>query len=197
MLRLLMKRAHTWSRVVEDVKLFPKRSRVVGKTLTREQKALLFRTAASQDEWLVAYCAAVLAVSTTCRSVELKGLRWSDVDMFAQAMRINRSKTDAGHRTIPLNSDSMASLARLRLRAEALGSQAPDHFVFPACENGRIDPTRPQKSWRTAWRSLVAETVRKAGRAGARAALTTGGGITAAKIGMETRRRAVSPISLP
>src|SRR5215469_7839286 len=25
---------------------------------------------------------------------------------------------------------------------------------FPACENGKIDPTRPQKSWRSAWRSL-------------------------------------------
>ena len=27
--------------------------------------------------------------------------------------------------------------------------------MFPACENGRIDPTRPQTSWRTAWRRLT------------------------------------------
>jgi integrase len=27
--------------------------------------------------------------------------------------------------------------------------------VFPACENGHIDRTRPQKSWRSAWRSLT------------------------------------------
>jgi integrase len=189
-LRLLMKRAHTWSRVAEDVKLFPKRSRVVGKVLTREQKALLFRTAASQGDWLVAYCAAVLAVSTTCRGVELKGLHWRDVDMFAQTMRVTRSKTDAGHRTIPLNSDGMAALARLRSRAEELGSQNLDHFVFPACENGHIDPARSQKSWRSAWRSLVAATARKAGREGARAALTAGGGIAAAKLAW---KRAAGP----
>ena len=180
-LRLLMKRAHTWSRVAEDVKLFPKRSRVVGKALTREQKAHLFRTAASQDEWLVAYCAAVLAVSTTCRGVELKGLQWCDVDLFTHTMRVTRSKTDAGHRTIPLNTDGMAALARLRTRAEAIGSHAPEHFVFPACENGHIDPVRPQKSWRSAWRSLVAESARQAGRDSARAVLIAGGRIGGAK----------------
>ena len=181
-LRLLMKRAHTWSLVAEDVKLFPKRSRVVGKALTREQKAHLFRTAASQDEWLVAYCAAVLAVSTTCRGVELKGLHWRDVDLFAQTMRVTRSKTDAGHRTIPLNSDGMAAFARLRSRAQALGSHAPNHFVFPACENGHIDALRPQKSWRSAWRSLVTETAQRSGREAAKAALNAGGGIAAAKL---------------
>lgn len=180
-LRLLMKRAHTWSRVAEDIKLFPKRSRIVGKALTREQKAHLFRTAASQEEWLVAYCAAVLAVSTTCRSVELKGLHWCDVDLFAQTMRVTRSKTDAGHRTIPLNSDGMAALARLRARAEAVGSSAPDHFVFPACENGHIDPVRPQKSWRSAWRSLVSEAARQAGRESASVVLNAGGRLSAAR----------------
>ena len=27
--------------------------------------------------------------------------------------------------------------------------------VFPACDHNHIDPTRPQKTWRTAWRSLT------------------------------------------
>jgi integrase len=39
-------------------------------------------------------------------------------------------------------------------RAQQVGGAKPDHFVFPACENGKIDPTRPQNSWRSAWRSL-------------------------------------------
>ena len=39
-------------------------------------------TAASRPEWMVAHCAAVLAVSTTCRGVEIKNLRWQDVDLF-------------------------------------------------------------------------------------------------------------------
>jgi integrase len=33
-------------------------------------------------------------------------------------------------------------------RRGVCGTQ-PDHFVFPACENGKIDPANPQKSWRT------------------------------------------------
>lgn len=42
-------------------------------------------------------------------------------------------------------------------RAKKLSGNEPDHFVFPACENGRIDPSVPQKSWRTAWRSVRKE----------------------------------------
>jgi integrase len=130
---------------------------------------------------MLAYCAAVLAVSTTCRSVELKGLRWRDVDLFGQTIQINRSKTEAGHRGIPLNADWLAALARLRSRAEVVGSQSPEHFVFPACENGHITPTKHQRSWRSAWRSLVKEAAKSAGRASAAATLKAGGGIGQAK----------------
>jgi integrase len=154
-LRLMMKRAKCWSVIADDVKMFPKRSRVIGRVLAPEQKAHLFQMAGNNPNWLVAHCAAVLAVSTTCRGVELKNLCWSDVDMFSRSVRIRRSKTDAGHRTIPLNDDAMAALARLWERAQFEGASASDHFVFPACENGKIDPTRPQKSWRTAWRKLT------------------------------------------
>ena len=31
----------------------------------------------------------------------------------------------------------------------------PDHFVFPACEGGKVDPIRPQKTWRTGWRQIA------------------------------------------
>ena len=39
-------------------------------------------------------------------------------------------------------------------RAEKVVGTKPDHYVFPTCENGKIDPVTPQKSWRSAWRSL-------------------------------------------
>lgn len=42
--------------------------------------------------------------------------------------------------------------------------------MFPACERNRIVPTKPQKTWRTAWRSLVEETAKRAGAAAAKAA---------------------------
>jgi integrase len=50
-------------------------------------------------------------------------------------------------------------------RAQLLGSTEADHFLFPAFQYRRTkgeapasgtgyDPTRPMKTWRTAWRSL-------------------------------------------
>ena len=39
-------------------------------------------------------------------------------------------------------------------RAQDVAGAEPDHYIFPACENGKIDPVTAQKSWRSAWRSL-------------------------------------------
>jgi integrase len=179
-LRRIMKRGKIWSVVAEDVKMDREHPGAIAKVLTVEQKKRLFETAAMKDEWAVAYCAAVLAVTTTCRGIELKHLQWADVDLFERTVVIRRSKTQAGHRTIPLNTDGLAALARLRQRAEALNSAHADHFVFPACERNLIDPTRPQKTWRTAWRSLVRESARQEGRDAAEAALKSGKGISRA-----------------
>jgi integrase len=186
-LRLMMKRAKCWRIVADDIKLFPKRSHVVGRVLTPEQKAQLFKTAGIKPEWLVAHCAAVLAVSSTCRGVELKHLRWSAVDLFSRVLNVNRSKTEAGHRGIPLNNDAMAALARLWERAQAHNATQPEHFVFPACENERIDPTKPQKSWRSAWRSVVKETAKRASNEAAKLAEQSGRDVE------EARKRASEP----
>jgi integrase len=159
--------------------------------LTADLKRKLFETAASKPEWMVAHCAAVLAVSTTCRGVEIRNLRWQDVDLFNRVATIRRSKTAAGHRTIPLNGDAMAALARLVERARANGSSEPEHYVFPTCENLIVDPSRPQKGWRTAWRKLVAQTARQVGREGAREALGSGCGLRAA---IAAWKRAAAPL---
>jgi integrase len=173
-LRRMLKRAKVWNAISEDVKALPEDRGAVAKVLPPDLKRKLFETAASRPEWMVAHCAAVLAVSTTCRGVEIKNLRWHEVDLFNRVATIRRSKTAAGHRTIPLNGDAMAALARLLERARALGSSEPEHYVFPACEERIIDPSRPQKSWRTAWRKLVRETARHVGREAAHQALESG-----------------------
>ena len=154
-LRRMLKRAKLWNAVAEDVGMFPERSRTVGKVLTAEQKKMLFEMAATKPDWLVAYCAGVLAVSTTCRKVELRHLRWQDVDLFDRTINIHRSKRESGRRLVPLNVDALAALARLRDRAEVLGAALSEHYIFPSCENNHVDPTKPQKTWPTAWRSLT------------------------------------------
>ena len=173
-LRQMLRRAKIWSVVAEDVRMLPERQASVARVLNRKQKELLFSVAGSQDAWMVAHCAAVLAVSTTCRGVELRNLRWQDVDVFERIMVVRRSKTEAGKRTIPLNSDAIEALARLRHRAEAHNATDPEHFIFPACENEQIDPTNPQKTWRTAWRSLIWETAKQARMEAEKGALEKG-----------------------
>jgi integrase len=190
-LRRIMKRAKIWCVVTEDVKMDRENTGAIAKVLTGGEKKILFETAAMKDEWLVVYCAAVLAVSTTCRGIELKHLRWRDVDLFERSVLIRRSKTKAGHRAIPLNTDAVAAMARLRQRAEAHATDAPEHFVFPACERNRVDPKRPQKTWRTAWRSVVREAAWRAGREAASLALASGKRVAHA---IGAWRRAATPI---
>ena len=40
-------------------------------------------------------------------------------------------------------------------RAKAIAGTLPDRYIFPACQNGQIDPERHQRSWRTAWRNMT------------------------------------------
>ena len=119
-LRRMLKKAKRWAMLAEDVTMYSETSHI-GRALAAEEKKGLFQTAPKKPAWIVTYCAAVLAASTTCRGVELKSIRWREVDLFKREVRINRSKNDSGKRTIPLNDDAMAAFARLRERAEALG----------------------------------------------------------------------------
>jgi integrase len=98
------------------------------------------------------------------RPVEVKHLCWRDEDVFEGTISIRRSKNESSHRVIPLNSTARKALAQIRQRAENLGFTDPMHYIWPACQWGRFDPTKPIKSWDGAWRSLRKE----AGLAGLR-----------------------------
>ncbi len=101
-LRRMLKKAKRWAFLAEDVTKYPEQSNV-GQALISEEKGRLFETAATNPRWMVAYCAAVLAASTTCRGIELKHLKWRDTNLNTRLVRIERSKNESGRRTIPLN----------------------------------------------------------------------------------------------
>jgi integrase len=176
-LRRIMKRARVWARVADDIRPLREPS-TIGKALTEEEKQRLLKTAVMRPEWETAYLAAVLCLNTTARGCELKGLQWSDVDLFAKTLTIRKSKTAAGERIVPLTDVAASALARLRRRAEAFGSVESSHYVFAAFVpkftfSGKtvidysvtgFDPTRHLNSWRSAWRTLT----KKAGLPGFR-----------------------------
>jgi integrase len=176
-LRRILKRARLWARVADDIRPLREPS-TIGRALTEDEKQRLLKTAVMRPEWETAYLAAVLCLNTTARGCELKGLQWSDVDLFAKTLTIRKSKTAAGERIVPLTDVAASALARLRQRAEGLVSVEPSHYVFAAftsrfnfsakrepLDNATsFDPTRHLKSWRSAWRTLT----KKAGLTGFR-----------------------------
>jgi integrase len=166
LLRRVLKKHKLWARLADHVEMLPERSNV-GRALEDAERKKLLETAATKPRWMVAYSAAVLALNTTMRSGELRGLRWQDVDLFKRTLTVKRSttKTDAGERVIPLNKDAMWALGELwnrcvvfsKTEGSPFSEVRPEHYVFPACENYQMDFTIPMKSWRSAWRSLTKE----------------------------------------
>src|SRR5579864_1587634 len=176
-LRRIMKRAKLWARVADDIRPLREPS-TIGRALTEEEKQRLLKMAKMRPEWETAYFAAILCLNTTARSCELKGLRWSDVNLFAKTLTIRKSKTAAGERVVPLTDVAASALVRLRRRAESFGAIEPSHYVFAAFVpkftfSGKkvidynvtgFNPTRHLNSWRSAWRTLT----KKAGLEGFR-----------------------------
>lgn len=152
--RRILKRAKRWLLIAEEIKPL-KEPRSIGRALSYEEKVRLLHTADSNPEWQNARLAMTLALCTTMRGVEIKNLHWQDVDLLRRSFTVRRSKTDAGLRSIPMNDDAHAAVMELWERAKAFGGSNPEHFLFPACEHGRIDATRAMKSWRTSWRRIT------------------------------------------
>jgi integrase len=172
LLRQIMKHARVWAHIADEFKPLKEDSRGPGRALEEHEERLLLETARTKPGWDAAFYAAMIASNTTMRGCEVKGLRISDVDLVDRQIVISRSKTAGGERTIPLNDAAVWAFAKLLERAHALGAAEPEHFLFPGFRyrqtkkaNGTgYDPDRPQKTWRTAWRSLC----KKAGLPGLR-----------------------------
>ena len=188
-LRHVLEPAKTWAAIAPDYKRLPEDRRGPGRAIEEAQERLLFDTARSKPGWDAAFYAAMVAANTTTRGVEIKNLHISDIDMIGREVSVKRSKGNtAGIRKIPLNAGAMWAFARLIERARALGANAPEHYVLPRFKyrsktpghGTGYDPTRPQKTWRTAWRALVKETGRRAGRKAAEQAIGSGQGFRAA-----------------
>jgi integrase len=148
--------AKVWRRIRDEVTRLPEgNNKPVARVLESLEKKRLFEVAKRNSNWTTTYAAALIAASTTARGADLRGLRWSDVDLFERIMTIPDSKSEAGKRRVPLNSDAMHAYRILVDRATKLGIADPESYVFPSCEHLHIDATRPQRTWRTSWRNLT------------------------------------------
>jgi integrase len=158
-LRQILKRYKLWGNLQGDVR-FERESEGIGKAMSEEQE---------QD--LVAACVknpllstiVTLALNTALRKNEIRTLCWRQLDLIARTLTVGRTKTEGGSgRVIPLNSVAYAAVVRW---ASRFPQAKAEDYVFPACEDaridtanpneGKIDASRPMKGWRTAWRRAL------------------------------------------
>jgi len=131
LLRQLLKKAKLWHRFQDEVHKVPGGPRRRGRALTEEEQARLFAVAQSKPQWLWAFAAGVLSFLVGMRPVEIRCLRWKDIDWIHRTLTITVSKTPEGWRTPSLNTTCVKVLQSLYATAQLLGMAEPDHFVFP------------------------------------------------------------------
>jgi integrase len=112
-------------------------------------------TACADSQSPTLYPTVALALNTGMRSIEIRSLRWTQVDLSAKMLRVGRSKTDAGAgRMIPLNARATVIL---RDWAANFPSRGPEDYVFPSERYGQngspyaIDPSKPMGSFKEGW----------------------------------------------
>ncbi|MGA2883307.1 MAG: tyrosine-type recombinase/integrase [Bryobacteraceae bacterium] len=167
LLRSILKHHEQW-KLDGKYQPLPEPVSEAGRSLTPEEEVRLIDTAKSRPEWTVAYHGTILENETGMRGVEVRNLQMKRVDLMAAEIRLQKSKTKGGVRTIPLNADALESAKQLVIRAQKLGANQPDHYLIPALVKAviegnsgalvrvrRYDPANPTKSWRTAWRNLT------------------------------------------
>jgi integrase len=158
-LRQILKRHKLWMNLQGDVK-FEREHCDIGKALSREDEKKLLAACASNT---LLNAVVSIALNTALRKNEIRTLRWNQIDFEKRTVTVGKAKTPSGSgRVIPLNQPAFEALTKWAGRL--VESKAED-FVFPACEAAcierqhpdlkRIDPSRPIKSWRSAWRAAL------------------------------------------
>lgn len=158
----LLKRHKLWANLQGDVR-FEREHNDIGKALSREDEKTLL-AACGSNALLTAVV--TLALNTALRKNEIRTLRWSQVDFEKRTVTVGRAKTEGGSgRMIPLNPLNQPAFDALAKWAGRLVESKAEDYVFPACEAAgierknpdkqRIDPSRPIKSWRSAWRAAL------------------------------------------
>jgi len=147
-----------WDQVRRDVKRMEE-NEDAGRALSRDEERRLLERASlvgqHSGNWTPLYTVTVLGLNTGMRHKEIRTLRFKNVDLSNKVLRVGESKTEAGKgRPIPLTQPAWAALDTW---ASRFPDAKPHHFLFPACENGRVDPERSISNWRTAWRRACRE----------------------------------------
>lgn len=147
-----------WTRIRRDAKRLEENESAGRALLPDEESRLLQATsqvAVKQGHWSPIYTVTIVGLNTGLWHSEIRKLHWDDIDLEKRVLVVGRTKTEAGSgRPVPLTDPAWAALD---MWASRFPNRKPDDYVFPACENGHIDPARPIANWRTAWHNATCQ----------------------------------------
>ena len=90
-LRKILKRWKLWSALSEHYKALPE-PKDIGRALSPSEESRLFAVASCRPEWTVAFCASLIAASTTAGGCELRNLRLRDTDLSTRTLFVKVGK---------------------------------------------------------------------------------------------------------
>jgi integrase len=153
-----LNRAGLWAKLAPHYKPVPLPRPKVGTALASEDEQRLFRVAASNPRWKVAYCCALITANTTAGPSEIRHLRIRDIEVNPPTLHIEEGvKNEYRKRALPLNEPAAWAIRQLLARARKIGAADPAHYLLPhrAAQGEKgFDPTRPISSWRGSWDRL-------------------------------------------
>jgi integrase len=140
-----------WAEIRRDVKR-PDENESAGHALLPDEEARLLQASSQvglkQGHWSPIYTVTVLGLNTGLRHAEVRKRCWADVDLEKRVLVVGKTKTEAGSgRPLPL---TPAAWSVLDMWASRFPNRKPFDYVFPACENGHLNPSKPIAHWRTA-----------------------------------------------
>ncbi|MGH9439670.1 MAG: tyrosine-type recombinase/integrase, partial [Terriglobia bacterium] len=141
-----------WAAIRRDVERLDE-NESAGRALLPDEEARLLQAASQvgvkQGHWSPIYTVTVLGLNTGLRHSEVRKLRWTDVDMERRVIVVGKSKSDSSTgRPVPIIPPAWAALDMWQAR---FPNRKPSDYVFPACQNGNLNPAKPISHWRTAW----------------------------------------------
>ena len=157
-LRAILRRHRLWEQLRPDVRMLPTPDDQGQALSEKDEETLLHACGTSRSRSLLPVV--TLALNTGMRTMEIRLLRWRQVDLARRTLTVGRSKTESSTgRAIPLNQKAAATLT---FWASLFENRQPEDYVFPAERYGLaghkrearaydVEPTTPIGSWKTAW----------------------------------------------
>lgn len=153
---------YTWKALWPKLKSNPEREDI-GTAFSAEDEAKILAKAPEIRSANFQTYIRLLLLTAMRPDKEALNMQWRDIDFDRAQFEVAKSKTAAGIRVLPMNSELFAMLkAHASRHKERYASIEPEHYLFPLCKEGRkrgaASPFKRATSFKKAWNSLRTTT---------------------------------------